>query len=67
MDHPNVRPYPPEARARVALSLAARELSDFARGLVATYADDHAQPGIYVEEAVRLRAMVARSWRARWS
>jgi hypothetical protein len=50
------RPYPPKARARVALSMLARELADAARGMVPTYADRHAQGGDFVEEALRLRA-----------
>jgi hypothetical protein len=54
---PDPRPYPPEARARAALSLAARQLSDSARAMVPTFADDHAQRGDFVEEAVRLRAL----------
>jgi hypothetical protein len=37
--------------------MAARQVSDTARGMVATFADDHAQHGDFVEEALRLRAL----------
>jgi hypothetical protein len=52
------RPYPPEARARVAFSLAARDLSDAARDQVPTYADHYAEGGEFVQAALRLRALV---------
>lgn len=58
MAQPEPRPYTPGARARVALSLAAKELADSARSIVPTYADGHAPPGSYVEDALRLRAQV---------
>jgi hypothetical protein len=58
MRPPEPRPYSAEARARVALSMAAREVSDSARGMVPTTADRYAEPGEFVEHALRLRALV---------
>jgi len=48
--------YPPRARARLALAVAARNLSDLARGTVGTSADRHAHDGEAVEDARRLVA-----------
>jgi hypothetical protein len=48
--------YPPRARARLALAVAARNLSDLARGAVRTTADRYAHEGEAVEDALRLVA-----------
>src|SRR5215211_7484547 len=45
---------PPAALARLALSQAARELSDSARHFVPTTSDRHSQGGMMVEDAARL-------------
>jgi hypothetical protein len=45
---------PPASLARLALSEAARDLSDEARALVPTTSDDHARPGEFIEAAQQL-------------
>lgn len=53
-------PPPPlleSAAARVAFSLAAREISDFAAAMVSTFGDSHARPGEFVTQVRQLRKM----------
>jgi hypothetical protein len=50
--------YSRRALARLAFSVAAKELSDQARGSVSTRSDGYARPGDFLEEALALRAQV---------
>jgi len=55
-----------KAQARLALRAAAREVSDYARGLVS--ADDRGSgPGELVERAVQLVVTLVACWSALWS
>lgn len=55
MTNDNASPAGDRARARLALSQQARHLAEYARTLVPTYTDEHAEFGEYLTAARRLR------------